>query len=169
MPSCSIGFCVASTRNRSGSLCVVSADGDLPLLHRLQQRGLRLGRGAVDFVGEDQVAEDRPLLEYELPAGAFAGVDLRAVMSLGSRSGVNWMRLNWLSRFSASVLMVRVFARPGRPSMSMWPVGEQRDQELIDDRFLPDDGGGDALFEIKDLVVCGHNSLTEDKAREVNE
>ncbi len=41
--------------------------------------------------------------------------------SLGSRSGVNWMRrkLVWLAE--ASVLMVRVFARPGRPSSSTWP------------------------------------------------
>ena len=35
------------------------------LLHRLQQRRLRFGRGAVDLVGEDDVAEDGSRLELE--------------------------------------------------------------------------------------------------------
>ena len=34
-------------------------DGDLPLLHGLQQSALHLGGGAVDFIGEHQVGEDR--------------------------------------------------------------------------------------------------------------
>ena len=38
---------------------------DLPLLHRLEQRALRLRRGAVDFVGQQDVREDRPLLDPE--------------------------------------------------------------------------------------------------------
>ncbi len=40
-------------------------DGDLRLLHRLQQRALRLGRGPVDLVGEEQVGEDRTSAELE--------------------------------------------------------------------------------------------------------
>ena len=43
------------------------ADGDRLLLHRLQQRRLRLGRRAVDLVGQHDVGEDRPLLELEPP------------------------------------------------------------------------------------------------------
>ncbi len=37
-------------------------DGDLMFLHRLEERALHLGRGAVDFVGEDEVGEDRAFL-----------------------------------------------------------------------------------------------------------
>ena len=39
------------------------------LLHGLEQRGLRLWRGAVDLVGEDDVREHRPLhvLEHSAP------------------------------------------------------------------------------------------------------
>ena len=40
--------------------------GDLPLLHRLQQGGLGLRRGAVDLVAEQQVGEQRPAPELEL-------------------------------------------------------------------------------------------------------
>ena len=37
----------------------LAVDGDLALLHRLQQRGLRLRRRAVDLVGEQHVGEHR--------------------------------------------------------------------------------------------------------------
>ena len=41
------------------------ADG--ALAHRFQQRGLGLGRGAIEFVGQQQVGEDGALLEAEMP------------------------------------------------------------------------------------------------------
>ena len=40
-------------------------DRHLPLLHRLEQRGLGLRRRAVDLVGEQQVREDRAFAEAE--------------------------------------------------------------------------------------------------------
>ncbi|CDK39230.1 hypothetical protein BN903_4 [Halorubrum sp. AJ67] len=50
----------------------LAVDGHLSLLHRLQQRGLRLRRGAIDLVGEDDVREDRSRRERE---GAVALVE----------------------------------------------------------------------------------------------
>ena len=41
-------------------------DRDLPLLHRLEQRRLRLRWGAVDLVGEEKVGEDRARPELEV-------------------------------------------------------------------------------------------------------
>ena len=41
-------------------------DGDLALLHGLEQRRLRLGGGPVDLVGEEDLGEDRALAELEL-------------------------------------------------------------------------------------------------------
>ena len=66
VPSYSIGFCVAMTRNGGSSTCVCALDRDLTLLHRLEQRRLRLRRGAVDLVGEEEVGEDRPVPELEV-------------------------------------------------------------------------------------------------------
>ena len=43
--------------------------GDLTLLHGLEESGLRLGRGAVDLVGEDDLRHDRPLAELERAVG----------------------------------------------------------------------------------------------------
>ena len=66
-------------------------DGDLPLLHRLQERGLGLGRGPVDLVGQQQVGEQRPLAEAELlaarveeeGAGQVAGEQVRRELGPG--------------------------------------------------------------------------------------
>src|SRR4051812_13441404 len=41
--------------------------------------------------------------------------------SAGTRSGVNWSRLNEPPSTSATVLIVSVLARPGTPSSSTWP------------------------------------------------
>ena len=40
-------------------LADLAAGGDAFFLHRFEHGGLRLGRGAVDFVGEDELREDR--------------------------------------------------------------------------------------------------------------
>ena len=45
----------------------LAGDGHRLLLHGLQQRGLRLGRRAVDLVGQQHVGEDRPAREDEAP------------------------------------------------------------------------------------------------------
>ncbi len=46
---------------------------DAALLHRLQERGLGLGRGASDLVRQEDVGEDRASLEREM---FFSGVAL---------------------------------------------------------------------------------------------
>ena len=43
----------------------IAVDGDVPLLHHFEHRGLRLRRGAVDLVGKDDVGEHRAGPELE--------------------------------------------------------------------------------------------------------
>ena len=62
-----MGFSVASSRNGYGSARVTPSTVTLLLRHRLEQRGLRLRRRAVDLVDEDDVREDRPRAELEVP------------------------------------------------------------------------------------------------------
>ena len=45
-----------------------SACGHFVLLHRLQKRGLSLRRRPIDFVGEQDIGENRSLQELELPS-----------------------------------------------------------------------------------------------------
>ncbi len=47
----------------------LALEGDLLLLHRLEQGGLRFRWRAVDLIGEDDVREDRTLLDAELARG----------------------------------------------------------------------------------------------------
>ena len=63
VPSYSCGFCVASTMNGLRQHVRGVVEGDLRLVHRLEQARLGLGRGAVDLVGEHDVGEERAGLE----------------------------------------------------------------------------------------------------------
>ena len=58
---------------RLGQIVARAGDGDVLLLHRLQQRRLGARAGAVDLVGHQQLGEDRARDEAEaaLAAGAF--------------------------------------------------------------------------------------------------
>ena len=60
---------------RRGSVVGRVVDRDLALGHRLEQRGLRARRRAVDLVGEHDVREDRPALELEHLAAAVVDRD----------------------------------------------------------------------------------------------
>ena len=112
----------------------LAADGDLLLLHRFEQRGLRFRRRAVDFVGQHDVGEQRPGQKAERArAGSLSSwMTSVPVMSAGIRSGVNWMRLNCSESASASVRISSVLARPGHADEQAMAAGEQRDQQLLD-------------------------------------
>ena len=153
-----MGFCVASTKNGSGRARDCAADGDLAFLHGFEQRGLGLGRRAVDFVGQHDVGEDR----------ARAGTRTRSrrcrvscrisvpVMSAGIRSGVNWMRLKLRCKISASVRTMSVLARPGHADEQAMAARKQADQQQPHDLFLADDDLvqllGDAAMQLADLL-----------------
>ena len=78
VPSISSGFWVARTKNGASSGEPLASDGDLVLLHRLEQARLGLRGGPVDLVGEDEVREDRPGLELEDPLAVLLDEDVRA-------------------------------------------------------------------------------------------
>ena len=59
-------------RQRIGLL----TDGDLPLLHRFQQCALHFCRRTVDFVRQDEICKNRPLLHLEILR--FLTIDQRA-------------------------------------------------------------------------------------------
>ena len=56
-----------------------AVDGDLALLHALEERGLRLRRRAVHLVDEQQIREHRPGPELELVRALVEDVDARDV------------------------------------------------------------------------------------------
>ena len=59
---------ILGRKNEKGiGQCIgTAADRHLLLLHRFQQRSLRLGGRAVDFIGKDDIGEDRALYKLEI-------------------------------------------------------------------------------------------------------
>ena len=59
---------MASTKNGFGQIVGFAEHGDAAFLHGFEQGGLGFRRGAVDFVGQHDVGEQRAGLENELAA-----------------------------------------------------------------------------------------------------
>src|SRR5918998_6511573 len=59
------------------------------------------------------------------------------VMSEGSRSGVNWSRVNEPPTAVATVSTVRVLARPGTPSIRQWPWASRHTSTRSSNRSWP--------------------------------
>ena len=57
----------------------LAVDADLALVHGLEQRRLGAGAGAVDLVGQEDVAEDRPLSQLEVGAALVVDRDAEDV------------------------------------------------------------------------------------------
>jgi hypothetical protein len=104
------------------------AAGDGALLHGFEQRRLRLGRGAVDLVGQHQVGEDRALLEAQRLCAVLARS--RSIMlptiSAGMRSGVNWMREYFRSSPRQGAEQRGLAQALGTPSSSTCPPASRQ-------------------------------------------
>ncbi len=154
MPSSSIGFCVARTKNGCSSGYVRPGGRDVVLLHGFEQRGLRFRRRPVDFVGEDDLCEDRPFHEPQRSVSALL------VQYLGSRDirGHQIRReLNALERqiqYLGDGLDEERLGEAGHAGDQAMPTGEERHQDLVDDGILSDDHlanlGEDALTSVGD-------------------
>src|SRR6266851_967646 len=119
VPSSSIGFCVASTRNGRGSGRV--SPSTLTWRSSMHSRSADCVRGVARLIssasttwakigpGRNSNSCNR-WLKNDTP-----------VTSLGSRSGVNWMRRNGQSSVRATDLASMVLPMPGTSSMSTCP------------------------------------------------
>ena len=129
------------------------ADGDLALLHRLEQRGLDLGRGAVDLVGEEDVAEDRAGLEAELALAALGIVDVGAGHVRGQQVGGELDA----AEVGLEVLRHRLdgagLGEAGQALDQQVAVGEEADHHALDDLRLAEDLGVHRGLEGEDGVT----------------
>ena len=122
-------------------------DGDLLLLHRFEQGGLGLRRGAVDLVGQDDLGDDRAGPELELVAalvvdrdagdvaGQQVGRELDALEAAAERAG---QRLRQHRLADARHVLDQDVALAG-----------QRDDRQLELGALPDD---DLLNIFKDCL-----------------
>ncbi len=68
-------------------------------------------------------------------------------MSIGIKSGVNWMRLNLSDIVSASLLTIKRLGQPGHAHQERMAAGEEADRQPLDDVVLADDDLGQLLAQ----------------------
>ena len=123
VPSCSIGFCVASTKNGSGRgyvappavtcrSCIASSSAACVL------GGVRLISSARIMLAKIGPAMN---VNRRRPVSGSSWRMSVPVMSEGIMSGVNWMRRKERLEIRATVLTSSVLASPGTPTSSTWP------------------------------------------------
>jgi hypothetical protein len=110
------------------------------LLHRLEQRRLRLGRGAVDLVGEQDIGENRPALELEtlLPALVFdddVGADDVGGHEVGRELDAREREVDGVGQRAHQ----HGFAQAGHALEERVAAGEERHHHALDDRLVADD------------------------------
>ena len=137
---------------RVGHLMPDAADRDLPLLHRFEQRGLRFRRRAVDFVGQNDVREDRPgeKPELALAGGAvlFDDVGARDVGRHQVGRELNAAERE-VQRAGQRAHQQRL-GQAGHAFQQAVAAGEQGDQHLLDHVVLADDDARKLCFDLLD-------------------
>ena len=128
---------------------------DALLLHRFEHRGLRLGRGAVDFVREDNVRKDRPALELKLPPsiGRFHH-HVRAENVGGHQIGRELDAVERQFQHLAQRPHEQRLAQTRHALQQHMPAREDGDERAIHDVRVPDD-------DLADLVAQRGETLAE--------
>ena len=119
----------------------LALDADLALLHCLQQRGLRLGWSAVDFVGQQQVGEHRAGAELE--HGRARVVDQRPGHVAGHQIGRELHPLEFQFQRCGHRAHQQRLGDAGHAFEQYVAAAQQRDHQPGDDGVLTDDGLGD--------------------------
>ncbi len=128
------------TKNGSGRSNVVRPTVTSRSCIACKQRRLRLGRGAVDFVGQQDVGEDRPFDEAKTPL---------AVLVFFQHVGAGDVRGHQVGReLDAFELHVQNagqradhqrLRQPRHALQQAMPAGEDGGEHLLDDLVLPND------------------------------
>ncbi len=129
-------------------LVVLAADGDGAFLHRFEQGRLRLGRGAVDFVGQADLREDRPLLKLEEPLAVGRLHHHVRAQDVGRHQVGRELdaREVQVERLGQRAHQQRL-AQARHAFQQAVPADEQAGEHAVDDVVVPDDHAADLLAD----------------------
>ena len=127
-------------------------DGDLLLLHGFEQGRLGFWRGAIDFVGQQEIREDRPGLEiHDLFAVAvilhYRGADHIGGHQVGRELDARILQRNGLRQRAHE----QSLAHARHPLQQNVRAGQQRNQHSLDHLALTDDRFGDFASQVHHL------------------
>ncbi|HMO94809.1 MAG TPA: hypothetical protein PKD27_01735 [Tepidiformaceae bacterium] len=119
-------------------------DGHLALLHRFEQRGLRLRRGAVHLVGEHYLGDDRP--GPELKAPGLLVVNGNAADIRGKQVGCELDSAEAASGGDGDCSREHRLPHPWHVLNQHMPAAEERGHGKAQFALLPDDD----VFDVRD-------------------
>jgi hypothetical protein len=126
-------------------------DRDAALLHGLKKGGLGLGGGAVDFVGEDQVGEERAGLKDEAAAGF-------CLLEHGIAGDVAWEEVGGeLDAFGIEAKGLGKtfdefgFAETGEAFKEDVTTCKETGEDVLNERILAEENAAQGLSELVDL------------------
>ena len=126
-------------------------DGDLMFFHRLKQRALRLGRGAVDFVGQHHLRKYRAGVKFKL--GTVAVVDRHAQHIGGQQVTGELDTMKVQAERRCQRMRQRGFANPRHVfNQQMAACDQTREREL----YLPLFAENDAADLLTDFFYFYH-------------
>ena len=126
----------------------LAAHGDRMFLHRLQQGGLRLGRGPVDLVGEQDLSEHGTGLEPELTTGIQVRDHVGSDDVGGHQVGRELDAGHPDPQAPAQRLDHPGLPESGKSLDQRMASREQADQHLLHDAIVADDGGTDPGLQL---------------------
>ena len=136
--------------------------GDVRLLHRFEQRRLRLRRRAVDLVGQDDLREDRPFHEPQTPAALLLVENLGAGDVGRHQVGRELNALEVEIEDVGQGLDEQRLRQAGHAGDEAMAAGKERNQHLLDDVVLSDDH----LAELReDALASFGDALGADRYR----
>ena len=145
VPSCSIGFCVARTKNGFGSSSDLPCAVTWPSCIASRSAACVLGGVRLISSARTTLAKSGPATKRKRrrPVCGSSSMISVPVMSPGMRSGVNWMRLNERSQRVRERADEERLGQAGHADEQGVAAREQRHQQPLDGLVLPDDLPGD--------------------------
>ena len=135
-----------------------SIHGDLRFVHGFEQRGLRARRGAVDFVGQNDVGKKRTGTKLKFARVGLVHADAEHIARQKVRSKLHALK-SAMKRFRER-LRKGGFAYSGNVFNQQVPTGEQRDQRKLNGFFFAVNGAGDGALKLRnDLRGSGRHRL----------
>src|SRR5216683_754030 len=130
-----------------------AVDGDLRFVHGFEKRGLRARGGAVDFVSENDVGENRAGAEFKF--ARFGIVDADAEDVAGEQVRRELDALKAAMEGFCKGLRESGFADAGDVFDEQVTAREQGDKRELDGVFLAVDDARDGALQLRDDLGCG--------------